>query len=249
VDGDDNVIVCGSTSISTTDALLAKYDSTGTLLWQRTFGDVRVDIFETPVIDGDGNIYVTGLGDGNGAPATLIVVKYNASGTLQWQRGLDPDDADFEAGGFDLAISDEGLLYAVGYLYDDASGTDDLLLVCFDLDGVLQWQRTISVDDASDTVFGNGVAVRGSHVVVSGAIFFGSVFNNFVARLRANGEGTEGFELAGNAMTYAESTVDEDATTFTDTAGALTSATSTLTDAAGTLTSATATLTQSIVYL
>jgi hypothetical protein len=56
VDGDDNVIVCGSTSISTTDALLAKYDSTGTLLWQRTFGDVRVDIFETPVIDGDGNI-------------------------------------------------------------------------------------------------------------------------------------------------------------------------------------------------
>jgi hypothetical protein len=69
--------------------LVAKYDSSGTRQWNRYLsapGGNPVGIGEAAIsIDNDSNIYVTGnyLFDYN-----FFMVKYNSSGTLQWQRQI-----------------------------------------------------------------------------------------------------------------------------------------------------------------
>lgn len=88
-DSSENLYLAGFTGSDFTRGLVAKYNSSGTLQWQRKItqaGSEGTNFYEV-AIDSSSNVYA--LGDTNVSGARrLIIVKYNSSGTIQWQRTI-----------------------------------------------------------------------------------------------------------------------------------------------------------------
>jgi len=84
IDSSDNIFVCGrTTTISNlTVGMIAKYNSSGTLIWQRKISNPSICLLYGISTDNEGDVYAVGITSSfNG-----FVVKYSTSGDLQWQR-------------------------------------------------------------------------------------------------------------------------------------------------------------------
>ncbi len=93
VDAGGNVYVTGSETTAgfAFDFITLKYNSTGALQWYQAYNGVGGinDEARGIVLDGSGNLYVTGSSDtmNNSAPlSTIVLLKYNNAGALQWRR-------------------------------------------------------------------------------------------------------------------------------------------------------------------
>ena len=94
-------------------------------------------------IDGDGNIYVTGL---TSAPSgsDYLTVKYNAAGVLQWKaRYNGPAGGSNEA--FALAADGSGSVYVTGYS-SNFDFTTDYATIKYNAAGVQQWEARYIMD-------------------------------------------------------------------------------------------------------
>jgi len=88
IDSSNNVYILGTTTISaTTSFVLAKYNSSGTIQWQRGFGLSGTTSPLELTVDSAGNCYAVGASTASGT-ANMQIVKYNSSGTIQWQRSI-----------------------------------------------------------------------------------------------------------------------------------------------------------------
>ena len=91
VDSAGNVIVTGYTASAgagSNDFLIAKYDSAGTLQWQRTLGGTGSDVGLSVTTDSAGNIIVTGYTDSAGAGSFgFMVAKLPPDGSLTGTYG------------------------------------------------------------------------------------------------------------------------------------------------------------------
>lgn len=89
VDAAGNVYVTGSSysSVSGFDIVTIKYDNAGTQLWSSTFNGSGngSDNASALAVDASGNVYVAGTAFRSGTDYDFTVIKYNGSGTLQWQ--------------------------------------------------------------------------------------------------------------------------------------------------------------------
>ena len=99
LDSSDNIILAGYTAsdgAGSYDALIAKYNSSGVLQWDRTLGGTSGDYSYGVAIDSSDNIIVIGgtLSDGAGA-ADCLIAKYNSSGTLQCDKTLGGTSDDY----------------------------------------------------------------------------------------------------------------------------------------------------------
>lgn len=99
----------GGTSAGGTDAFVAKYDATGTLLWIRQLGTSANDEGFGVSADGLGNVYLSGrtrgsLGGTNAGLADAFISKFNAAGTLLWTQQLGTSGWDGS-----LAVSADGM--------------------------------------------------------------------------------------------------------------------------------------------
>jgi hypothetical protein len=89
--------------------LIAKYNSSGAVQWQRKLGDASVDSVygsHSIALDSSDNAYVC-WSNGTGQ---LGIAKYNSSGTIQWQRTLTGSNCQ----GWGVAIDTAGTLYISG---------------------------------------------------------------------------------------------------------------------------------------
>lgn len=137
------------------DALIAKYDSEGNIVWQKVWGGTAAETYVALDFDNDGNVYAGG-GTETSTPGTIrafAIVKYNSSGVVQWQRAIGGTST---AGGeYTRGIS---VNKTTGYVYltgsasslQASSGSNDLCLVEYDLSGNLQFQVSIGLS-SSDT--------------------------------------------------------------------------------------------------
>ena len=68
----------------------AKFNSSGTIQWQRTLdGSTQHDRGTGIAVDSSGNVYIAGFGAWtSGKSYEILIAKYNSSGTLQYQRTL-----------------------------------------------------------------------------------------------------------------------------------------------------------------
>jgi hypothetical protein len=86
------------TSAGVEDAFLAKYDSSGNLLWAKRFGGQSIDIGYDAATDDSGNCYITGVfyntamfgsfslqSSGTG-DAEIFVLKTDSAGTVLWAK-------------------------------------------------------------------------------------------------------------------------------------------------------------------
>jgi hypothetical protein len=146
------------------DILIAKYNSSGTIQWQRTLGGASGDYGNGIAIDSGDNVYVTGRTSSQGAGSDdIVIAKYNSSGTIQWQRTLGGASTDV---GFGIAIDSGDNVYITGYTNSQGAGNFDFIIVKYNSSGTIQWQRTLG--GASSDV-GYGIAIdSGDNVYITG---------------------------------------------------------------------------------
>lgn len=163
-DSSGNTYLCGRSQRdgSTAGAYIVKYDTTGAVAWQN-FINVSSTQYNEAAVDSSSNVYVfarypttisAGLND-------FAIVKYNSSGTIQWQRTIGGAQADNVVSG---VASAGGNAYAVGESASVSSptGTQKPFIVKYDTSGNLQWQRALgNLANVNGGIF-NGCAVDSS---------------------------------------------------------------------------------------
>jgi hypothetical protein len=164
IDSSNNVYWVGSANISgNTIGSILKYNSSGTLQWQRQVSTSSDVGFYGAAIDSTfANIYAS-CSDNTGGSGSigLGITKWTSSGTISWQKKLQATSGDLAATALCLDSSDNA--YVVGYANAAPSSTQ----ICKrNSSGTLQWQRVIS---NASTNFFNGVTTNSTNVYAVGA--------------------------------------------------------------------------------
>ena len=119
---------------------LTKYDTNGTLVWQRTWSNTS-ETANAIALDSAGNIYVTGnIRDAGYGTYYALLLKFNSAGGLLWERDWGVSN-DFDVGN-GLAVDSTGNVYLVGETQNWGAGEFDALIMKFDPSGTLLWERT-----------------------------------------------------------------------------------------------------------
>lgn len=158
------------------DFWLTKLSSSGTLLWQQTYGGSGGDLPDELTATNDGGFLLTGYSSSTNGQVTgahglndVWVVKTNAGGVLQWQRTLGGTAHDYGHG----AILDYDGGYLIGCTVgssdgdvSDNHGGNDMWLVKLDPTGAVQRKQCFG-GTANETLYhvarraGPGVLVCG----------------------------------------------------------------------------------------
>jgi len=168
LDAENNLYAMGgtnSTGAGSQDFLLVKYDTTGSIVWQRVLGTSGFDFRGGVVTDSGNNVYFIGRNGDNKAQ----LAKYNSSGTLVWQRELDGGSSDQ---GQAIAIDSADNVYVGGQAETGSSGFADFLIAKYNSSGTIQWQRYLGSSnsenvqgltiDSADNVYAIGATLIGS---------------------------------------------------------------------------------------
>ena len=178
--------------------LVVKYDSTGTIQWQRA---VQVEAgFDCNGADADidstGNIYVCGNFDYNDGvdKNAMIIIKFDSSGVKQWSRKVVGGCNDFATS---IVVGPDDCLYLSAVTGDNGAGDFSLVVAKYNLDGTVAWQRLL--DNTTTWTFvgdfwfdiggGSNLAVRDGYVAVAGGYADpgGTVPHAIVAQIDAEG--------------------------------------------------------------
>jgi len=142
-----NIYITGHANysfIGNYDIILAKFDSSGQIQWNRTFGGDGYDIGYDVALDSKDNIYLAGTIDLSEDPwdskTDLILIKYNSYGEYQWNKTWGGEGEDTYLG---MTLDSEDNIYITGYV-SNISDWDypDLVLIKYDNLGNHLWNRT-----------------------------------------------------------------------------------------------------------
>ena len=135
VDGSGNAYFVGYTNTEgqgSTEALIVKYNSSGTYQWGKLFGDSNADAFYDVAVDSAGNIYCTGNTQvGN---AALLIVKYDSSGNVLWSNAISSGLA-ADTRGHGIVIDSTNTPIVSGRTASEGAGGFDALVARLPADG------------------------------------------------------------------------------------------------------------------
>ena len=196
VDFDPGAGTVNLTSAAGNDAFVSKLNSSGDLVWARTFGSTGLDTVKSVAVDGAGNIHIAGSFNGTvdfdpgAGTVNLVSVGYNdafvsklnSSGNLVWARSFGGPTSDSTNS---VAVDGAGNIYAAGHFQDTAdfdpgtgttnltsAGGIDAFVSKLNSSGDLIWARGFG-GTSSDSA--NSVAVDGSGNVHTVGHFWGTV--------------------------------------------------------------------------
>ena len=154
VDSSNNIYVTGTTgggldgnaNSGGYDIFLVKYNSSGDKQWTKQFGTSSTEYASGVTVDSSNNIYVTGWtpegldGNSSAGSSDIFLVKYNSSGTKQWTKQLGTSSDDSGSG---VTVDSSDNIYVTGSTGggldgNTDSGSQDIFLVKYNSDGVLQ---------------------------------------------------------------------------------------------------------------
>lgn len=130
LDSSENIYMCGRQSVATANyqGYLCKLDTTGNIVWQRSFGSTYNQDNEPGVsVESGGNVFI--VLNGNNA---VNMAMYNSSGTLQYQRQQDANA--------DTAVD---ITSTTGNCYMIGQGGNNGYLTKINTSGTTQNSRTI----------------------------------------------------------------------------------------------------------
>jgi hypothetical protein len=191
VDNSGNIYVTGISVGSGTgdDYATVKYYPDGSTAWVKGYagsGD-GYDESKAIAVDGDGNVYVTGVSSGSGTSYDYATIKYNPSGDTVWVRRYDGPASSVDEP-FAVAVDASGNVYVTGCSY--GSGTDyDYATVKYKPNGDTAWVRRYNgPENGSDQA--QALALDGSgNVYVTGWSWGGSSTGEDYATVKYNASG------------------------------------------------------------
>jgi len=168
VDSNNNITVVGKTEsfgAGGFDAIIARYDSSGTHLWNTTWGGGLNDIANKIDVDSSDNLIVVGetksFGPGD---SDIFVVKYDNSGTQLWNKSIGSTNYDVAS---DVIVDSSDNIILTGVHQPTSLG---LFVVKFDSSGTQLWNKTLNANSA-----GYGIDIDSSdNIITTGWIDDGS---------------------------------------------------------------------------
>ena len=148
------------------DIFIAKCNSSGNLLWQRTLGGTGTDRFNDSVCDSSGNFYV--VGESNSIPSNnynIFIKKYDSNGNDVWDKVLKPLSGSPNLYANSIALDQQNNIYIAGY--SDFDTTNNILLFKLSSDGAVDWYEVLG--ETGGRVFGGGVGAGAEVSVVLGS--------------------------------------------------------------------------------
>lgn len=200
----NNIDVSGNHSTSD-DAWLIKLDSSGDLLWQKCFGGTGSEQGFSIISTNDGNYVFAGsassnnndVSGGNGSN-DFWVVKFNATGTILWQKCYGGTSYEWAYGVKQASDNGYYVVGATASINNDVSGNfggvTDGWVIKLDENGELLWQKclggtgTDAIRDVLTTADGGCIVVGYTNSVDNNAV--GNHGNNDVLVVKLNSSGT-----------------------------------------------------------
>jgi hypothetical protein len=130
VDSSGNVYVVGANN-SANLGIITKYNTSGTIQWQKTLTVGTTGSFRRIAIDSDDNIYVVGNATVSSTLEALIV-KYDTSGDVVWQRTFGGTDTQRGQG---IAIDGDNNIVITASTDNGGIGNTDSMILKFPPDG------------------------------------------------------------------------------------------------------------------
>lgn len=210
----------GTTS---SDMFVAKLDANGNTLWAKSGGGTGGDRGLGVAVDASNNVFVSGgfnsnsISFGSGGltnagtnTSDVFIVKYNASGNVQWAQSAGGSANDLSNG---VATDSLGNAYLTGYfsssninfgtgiINNNTVNTQDIFVTKYNGSGTAVWAQRAggSMDD-----YANAIAIRGNRLYITGGFNSASIAVG-TTTLNNNSAGTSDFILAkydlnGNAQ-------------------------------------------------
>ncbi|HEY9055487.1 MAG TPA: hypothetical protein VIO60_11785 [Rectinemataceae bacterium] len=199
----------GTASLSLTNIVVVKYDSSGNPLWARTTTSGQSPtVFKGVKTDSLGNVYAAGVqtgsammsyGDGvsarsnYGSADNVLLVKYNNTGTAQWAKTVQvvPGSSSPYSNFMDVTVSSSGDIFTVGWQNTDSTYTYDPGV--FTTSPYSQGKNIIVVKyDSSGTALASRTMIAGSGQSVYNGMTIDGAGNVFAV----------GYQTGSDAFTY-----------------------------------------------
>ena len=171
------------------NVFLARFSESGSLVWQKTWGD-NGNSPRAVAVDDHGSVYVAGFTFTYGEGGDAFLVKFSPAGRLIWQRTW--GGPGFEIA-HDVAIGADGSIYMTGEA--NSFLANDAFLVKFNTRGDLVWERDWATrrPGAPEGVFGLtaafgvGTGKDGSVYITGNAFEIGALRNIILVKFDEDG--------------------------------------------------------------
>jgi hypothetical protein len=157
------------------DVYLVKTDSTGNMIWSKTYGGTSSDVGSSVVQSSDGGYAIAGYTYSFGAGSyDVYLVKTDSLGNMQWNKTYGGTSSDF---GYSVVQTSDGGYAIAGYTYSFGAGYEDVYLVKTDSLGNMQWNKTYggTNDDVGSSVV---QSADGGYAIVGETASFGAGNND-----------------------------------------------------------------------
>jgi uncharacterized delta-60 repeat protein len=150
LDNSGNVYVTGWSFGNGTqsDYATVKYNNSGEEQWTARWDDPAssYDYANDIAVDGDGNVYVTGISQGMGTDNDYTTVKYNSLGEQQWAVPYNGQSNGSDVA-YHVTLDHLGDIYVTGYSNNNA----EYSTIKYNKQGVQQWNMNYSIADYQST--------------------------------------------------------------------------------------------------
>lgn len=167
------------------DVLILKLDSAGSVEWARVVEGSDTDMCFSLQPSTDGGLIAAGYTSSDGVGTIdVLILKMDASGTLEWARAVGGIGADSSISLFQA--SDGGWVLG-GTTTSFGAGYGDVLLLKYDASWVLQWAQTVGTTD-TEMVFSVQSTADGGIVAAGDYLADGSSnYDGFIVKTTASG--------------------------------------------------------------
>ena len=150
IDSSGNVYVTGWSfgNDTQTDYATVKYNSSGDEQWAARWDDPAssYDYAYDIAVDGNQNVYVTGVSQGMGTDNDFTTVKYNSLGEQQWAIPYNGESNGSDIP-YNIALDYLGDVYVAGY----SNNNTEYAVIKYNGEGILQWNESYIFEDYQST--------------------------------------------------------------------------------------------------
>ncbi len=159
------------------DFLILKLDSSGNVVWSKTYGGTNYDGAYSISQTSDGGYIVAGYtlsyGSGN---SDFLILKLDSSGNRQWSKTYGRSNIDFAQS---ISQTSDGGYIVAGNTWSYGSGSSDFLILKLDSSGNRQWSRTYGGSNY-DFAYSISQTSDGGYIVAGYTRSYGSGYYDFL---------------------------------------------------------------------